>query len=175
MELPLYHRPDLKIIGMVVWSRTIAFIRKAGTVILIFSVVIWVLSNVPGGTIETSVLAWIGHKIEFLGAPMGLDWRMMVALLSSIVAKENSIASLGVLYNVGEQGLRVVLPTVISHASALAFLVMLMIFIPCVPTITVMKQEMGNWKWFAFSILFMLCFSLAGGVAAYHLAIALHI
>ena len=175
MELPLYHRPDLKVISMVVWSRTTAFIRKAGTVILIFSVVIWFLSNVPGGTIETSVLAWIGHRIEFLGVPMGLDWRMMVALLSSIVAKENSIASLGVLYNVGEQGLRVVLPTVISHASALAFLVMLMIFIPCVPTITVMRQEMGNWKWFTFSILFMLCFSLAGGVAAYHVAIALHI
>ncbi len=170
MELPLYHRPDLKTIGMVVWSRTTAFIRKAGTVILIFSLVIWCLSNIPTGRIETSILAWIGHKVEFLGAPMGFDWKMMVALLSSIVAKENAIASLGILYNVGEQGLRVVLPTVISHSSALAFLVVLMIFIPCVPTITVMKQEMESWKWFILSIVFMLLLSLTGGVAAFHMA-----
>jgi ferrous iron transport protein B len=175
MELPLFHRPDLKTIGMVVWSRTMAFIRKAGSVILIFSVVIWILSNIPGGKIETSVLALIGQKIEFLGLPMGLDWRMIVALLSSIVAKENAIASLGVLYNVGEQGLRTVLPTMINHPSALAFLVILMIFIPCVPTITVMRQEMENWKWFAFSIIFMLCLSLTAGIAAYHAALFLGI
>jgi len=175
MELPLYHRPDLKTIGLVVWGRTMAFVRKAGSVILIFSVVIWFLSNVPGGKIETSVLAWIGHRIEFLGLPMGLDWRMIVALLSSVVAKENSIASLGVLYNVGEQGLRTVLPTVINHPSALAFLVILMIFIPCVPTITVMRQEMESWKWFAFSIIFMLCLSLAAGAATYRAALFLGI
>jgi ferrous iron transport protein B len=175
MELPLYHRPDLKTIGLVVWSRTAAFVRKAGSVILIFSVVIWFLSNIPGGKIDTSVLAWIGHKIEFIGQPMGLDWRMMVALLSSVVAKENSVASLGVLYNVGDQGLRAVLPAAISHASALAFLVVLMIFIPCVPTITVMKQEMENWKWFLFSLVFMLCLSLTCGIAAFHLAVAFNL
>lgn len=174
MELPLYHRPDFKTISMVVWSRTAAFVRKAGSVILIFSLIIWFLSNIPGGRIDTSILAWIGHKIEFIGRPMGLDWRMMVALLSSIVAKENSVASLGILYNVGEQGLRVVLPTVINHPSALAFLIVLMIFVPCVPTITVMKQEMENWKWFAFSIIFMLCLSVGGGIAAYHIAVSFH-
>jgi ferrous iron transport protein B len=170
MELPLYHRPDLKIVSLVVWSRTVAFIRKAGSVILIFSVVIWILSNAPGGTIETSMLAWIGRKVEFIGAPMGFDWRMMAALLSSIVAKENSIATLGILYNVGDQGLRTVLPTVINQPAALAFLVVLMIFVPCVPTITVMRQEMESGKWFTFSLLFMLCLSLAGGIAAFHLA-----
>ena len=175
MELPLYHRPDMKTIWMVVWSRTAAFMKKAGSVILLFSLVLWILSNVPGGNIETSILAWIGRKIEFIGLPMGLDWRMMVALLSSVVAKENSVASLGVLYNVGEQGLRVVLPSAISHASALSFLVVLMIFIPCVPTISVMKQEMENWKWFAFSILFMLCLSLICGIGAFHLAATLRI
>ncbi len=170
MELPLYHRPDIKTIALVVLRRTMAFIKKAGSVILIFSVVVWIISNVPGGNIETSVLAWIGRKIEFLGTPMGLDWRMIVALLSSIVAKENSVAVLGILYNVGDQGLRAVLPTMISHPSALAFLVILMVFIPCLPTITVMKQEMDHWPWFLFSIAFMLCFSLAGGIIAYRLA-----
>ncbi|HEY3276014.1 MAG TPA: ferrous iron transport protein B [Syntrophorhabdaceae bacterium] len=170
MELPLYHRPDLKVVSLVVWSRTAAFVRKAGTVILIFSVVIWFLSNFPGGTIDTSIIAWIGRKVQFIGAPMGLDWRMMVALLSSVVAKENSIASLGILYNVGDQGLRTVLPMVVNQSSALAFLVVLMIFVPCVPTITVMRQEMESWRWFSFSMLFMLCLSLACGIAAFHIA-----
>jgi ferrous iron transport protein B len=64
----------------------------------------------------------------------------------------------------------VVLPTMINHPSALAFLVILMIFIPCVPTITVMRQEMEDWKWFAFSLIFMLCLSLTGGIVAYHAA-----
>ena len=170
MELPLYHKPDFRTIWLVVWSRTMAFVRKAGSVILIFSVVLWLLSNIPGGRIDSSILGWIGRKIEFIGLPLGLDWKMMVALLSSVVAKENAVASLGVLYNVGEQGLRTVLPTVISHPSALAFLVVLMIFIPCVPTITVMRQEMESGKWFAFSIAFMLGLSLIAGAVAFHVA-----
>jgi ferrous iron transport protein B len=86
---------------------------------------------------------------------MGLDWKMLTALITSFVAKENAIATLGVLYGVGEQGLLKVLPNVVSHASALAFLVVLMLFIPCVATLTVMKKEMGSAKWFASSLLAM--------------------
>lgn len=175
MELPLYHRPDLKTILFVVWARTTAFVKKAGSVILIFSVIIWVLSNVPGGEVEQSVLAWIGHLIEPIGVPLGLNWKMMVALLSSIAAKENSVATLGVLYGAGEQGLMGVLPGAVNHASALAFLVILMLFIPCVATVTVMKQEMNNWRWFTASFLFMLVISFLSGVAAYHAALALGI
>jgi len=95
---------------------------------------------------------------------------MLVALLSTIVAKENAVATLGVLYNVGERGLMNVLPTVVSHPSAIAFLFILMIFIPCAPTITVMRQEMGNWKWFFASVIFMVILSYTGGMLIYHLA-----
>jgi ferrous iron transport protein B len=170
MELPLYHRPNLRLIGTVVWSRTVAFIRKAGTVILIFSVVLWGLANIPYGTVEKSLLASIGKVLAPLGAPLGLDWKMIVALLSSIIAKENSVATLGVLYNVGEQGLRAVLPSVISHPSALSFLTVLMVFVPCVPTISAMRQEMADWRWFAFSLSFMFIISYGGGILAYYLA-----
>lgn len=173
MELPLYHKPDPRTIGLVVWSRTIAFVKRAGTVILLASVAIWLLSNVPGGKIETSVLAWVGRLIEPIGRPMGLGWREMVALLSSLVAKENSVATLAVLYGVGQEGLREVLPHAMGHASALAFLVVLMLFIPCAATITVMKQEMGGGKWFFSSILFMVAISFLAGTTAYHLAAAL--
>jgi ferrous iron transport protein B len=173
MELPLYHRPDLRTIGIVVWNRIMAFVKKAGTVILVFSAALWVVAHIPSGNIENSLLGWAGHILEPLGRPMGLDWKMIVALLSSIIAKENAVATLGVLYNVGDHGLRAVLPGVISHASALAFLVVLMIFIPCLPTIAVMRQEMESRKWFLLSLIVMLCISFVGSILAYHLALAI--
>jgi ferrous iron transport protein B len=171
MELPLYHKPDPRTIGMVVWNRTTAFVRKAGTVILTVSVLIWLFSYLPYGRIDDSILAWIGKFLDPIGRPMGLDWKMLTALLTSIVAKENAIATLGVLHGVGEKGLVKVLPTVISHASALSFLVALMLFIPCAATVAVMKREMGNWKWFTASFILMVAISFSGGVLAYHLAL----
>ncbi len=171
MELPLYHKPDLKTIGIVVWNRTMAFVKKAGTVILIFSVALWIISNIPGGIVEQSLLGWIGRFIEPIGRPLGLDWKLMVALLSSIVAKENAVATLGVLYNVGEQGLQGVLPSAINHASALSFLTVLMLFIPCMPTIAVMKQEMNNLRWFVTSFVFMVVLSYTVAMFIYRLAL----
>lgn len=171
MELPLYHKPDIRTIGMVVWTRTFAFVKKAGTVILAVSVIIWLLSYLPNGEVESSFLASIGRLLEPVGRPLGLDWKMITALITSIAAKENAIATLGVLYGVGEKGLLHVLPDVVSHASALAFLVVLMLFIPCAATVAVMKREMGNWKWFASSLLLMLSVSYFSGMLAYHLAL----
>jgi ferrous iron transport protein B len=171
MELPLYHTPNLRTIGLVVWTRTVAFVKKAGTVILAVSILVWLLSYLPEGNVETSILAWIGRLLEPIGSPLGLDWKLITALMTSIVAKENAIATLGVLYGVGEKGLLQVLPGVVSHASALAFLVVLMLFVPCAATVAVMKQEMGNWKWFASSMLLMLAVSFFGGMFAYHFAL----
>ncbi len=171
MELPLFHRPDPRTIGIVVWARTVAFIKRAGTVILTVSIAVWLLSHLPGGSVEGSVLAWIGRFLEPVGKPLGLDWKMIVALLTSLVAKENSIATLGVLYGVGEEGLIHMLPQMVSHASALAFLVVLMLFIPCAATVAVMKREMGSWKWFGSALAAMLAVSYLGGLIAYRLAL----
>jgi ferrous iron transport protein B len=171
MELPLYHKPDIKTIGMVVWTRTLAFIKKAGTVILAVSVIIWLLSHLPHGRIEDSWLAWLGRFLEPLGHPIGLDWKMIMALLTTIIAKETAIATLGVLYGVGREGLLQVLPQVMNPASALSFLVVLMLFIPCAATVAVMKRELGSWKWFGASIGVMLVLSLLGGLMAYRFAL----
>jgi ferrous iron transport protein B len=171
MELPLYHKPDLKTIGRVVLTRTIVFLKNAGTIILAVSLLVWILSYLPDGNVGNSFLAWVGRFLEPVGNPIGLDWKMMTALITSILAKENAIATLGVLYGVGEQGLLQVLPTVVSNASGLAFLVVLMLFVPCAATIAVMKREMGNWKWFASSLLLMLVISYSGGIIAYNLAL----
>jgi ferrous iron transport protein B len=171
MELPLYHQPDPKTIVMVVWSRILAFIKKAGTVILAVSVLVWLLAYFPDGKTETSILAAIGRFIQPLGDPLGLDWKMMTALLTSVVAKENAVATLGVLYGVGDQGLLQVLPTVMGHASALAFLTVVMLFVPCAATVIVMKREMDDRIWFYTSLLLTLAISYLGGMAAYRIAL----
>ena len=171
MELPLYHKPDPKTIGLVVWARTVAFVKRAGTVIMTVSILIWVLSYLPDGNVEGSILAWLGRLLEPIGKPMGLDWKMLTALITSFVAKENAIATLSVLYGVGEQGLLHILPTVVSNASGLAVMVVLMLFVPCAATVAVMKRELGNWKWFASSLLLMLVISFSGGLIAYRLAL----
>lgn len=175
MELPLYHKPNFKTISIVVWNRLKAFVKRAGTVIVGFSVFIWIISNMPGGSVEDSILGRIGRIISPLGAPLGFDWKMIVALLSSFVAKENAIAMLGVLYGVGEEGLRNVLPSVLSRASALSFLVIMMLFVPCVATVAVMKQETGSWKWFLASLLLMFFISFGSGFIAYRIGLTLGI
>jgi ferrous iron transport protein B len=171
MELPFFHKPNPKTIGVVVWKRITAFIKKAGTIIVLFSVLLWLFSHIPGGEIDGSILGLIGRSMEPIGRPIGLDWKMIVALLAGVAAKENSIAALGVLYGVGEDGIREILPGVMSHASALSFLVILMLFVPCVATLVVMKQEMGGWRWFLSSFIFMILMSYVFGMAVYQFAL----
>jgi ferrous iron transport protein B len=171
MELPLYQRPNPRTIAHVVWSRTVAFVKRAGTVILTMSILVWLLAYFPDGRTETSILAAIGRFLEPLGRPLGLDWKMVTALISSLVAKENAVATLGVLYGAGDQGLLNILPSVMGHASALAFLTVLMLFVPCAATIAVMKREMADRIWFTSSLLLTLVVSYLGGLAAYRLAL----
>jgi len=171
MELPLYQKPNFRTIGLAVWARTIAFVKRAGTVILGVSVVVWLLAHLPGGAVEDSILAQAGRLLEPIGTPLGLDWKMITALMTSIIAKENAVATLGVLYGTGQEGLVKVLPQAISHASALSFLVVMMIFVPCAATLTAMKQEMADRLWFTASIVLMLVVSFVMGLTVYHLAL----
>ncbi|MBC8446340.1 MAG: ferrous iron transport protein B [Chloroflexi bacterium] len=169
MELPLYHLPNARTIGLSVWQRSVAFLKKAGSIILAVSVVVWALSVLPGGEIESSYLAAMGRLLAPLGALMGLGWQMMVALLTSFVAKENTIATLGVLYGAGEEGARLAdaLSGVLTPAAALAFLAMQMLFVPCVAVVATIRQETGSWKWTAFNIALLLVVSFAVGIAIY--------
>ncbi len=102
---------------------------------------------------------------------MGLDWRMIVALLSSFVAKENSIAALGVLFGADSQAhLLTVLRATLTPAAALAFLVTEMLFMPCVATVAAIRQETNSLRWPIFSVLALTLISLAGGVLTYQVA-----
>ena len=172
MELPLYHIPNGRTIGLLVWQRIVAFLQKAGSIILVVSVVIWLLSALPTGEIETSFLARLGRLLTPLGSLMGLDWRMMLALLTSFVAKENAIATLGVLFGAGEEavGLGEILRQSLTPQAALAFLVVQMLFVPCVATVAAVRQETMSWKWTWVAIGLLLGISLIGGIVAYQIA-----
>jgi ferrous iron transport protein B len=165
MELPLYHRPNTRTIGLQVWQNVRSFLKKAGSLILVMSVAVWALAALPHGQLETSFLAGIGRALAPVGALMGLDWKMLVALLSSVVAKENAIATLGVLYGGSQQ-----VAGALTPPAALAFLVVQMLFIPCVATVATIKQETQSWAWTAFSLGLLLVLSLAGGIVAYQAA-----
>jgi len=139
--------------------------------ILLVSVMVWALSMLPGGEIETSFLARIGRLMEPVGRLMGFDWRLMVALLTSFIAKENSIATLGVLFGADQEaGLAETLAATFSAPTALAFLVVQMLFIPCVATVAVIRQETGSWRWTLFSLGFLLLVSWVAGVGLFWLA-----
>jgi ferrous iron transport protein B len=167
MELPLYHVPNPRIIGMVTWQNTVAFIKRAGTIILAVSLIIWALSIAPSGDIDTSFLSQIGKFLEPLGRLMGLNWQMMVALLSSFIAKENTIASLGTLLNGQGVGLTQQLKLLLTPASALAFLVLQVLFIPCIATVTAIYHETRSWRWPALTIAYQLVISFSVAILVF--------
>lgn len=166
MELPLYHAPQFGLVLKVAWQNLLAFIKHAGTIILFVSMIVWALSVIPGGKIDNSILAWIGKSIEPLGQLMGLNWQMMVALISSFVAKENTIATLGVLLS-SSADFTDRIRTILTPAAALAFLVLQVLFIPCAATVSAMKQETGSWRWPLFSIALQLVLSFAMAILVY--------
>jgi ferrous iron transport protein B len=172
MELPLYHRPNARTIGLLVWQRTIGFVKHAGTLILIMSLIIWALANIPTGDIETSILGSIGKALEPIGAQLGLSWQLLVALLASFIAKENSIATLGILYGTGEDttNLAGALGATIVPAAALSFLVVQMLFIPCAATVGAIRQETRSWKWTLFTMGLLALVSFSAGIMAYQIA-----
>jgi ferrous iron transport protein B len=163
MELPLYHLPNMKTIGIYVWQNLVGFLRKAGTIILAASLVVWALSYFPTGNITTSFLGVFGQWLEPLSRLLGLPWQVFVAILTSFAAKENTVATLSVLYgNIGK-----VLPTVVTTAAGLGLLAFQMLFVPCVGTIAAIRQETQSLKWTAFSVALMLLISFGLATTIY--------
>ncbi len=172
MEMPLYHRPNARTIGLLVWQRTIGFVKHAGSLILIMSLIIWASANIPTGHIETSLLGSIGKALEPIGAQLGLSWQLLVALLASFIAKENSIATLGILYGTGENtaNLAMVLGKAMVPAAALSFLVVQVLFIPCVATVGAIRQETRSWRWTLFAVGLLAVVSFSAGMVVYQIA-----
>jgi ferrous iron transport protein B len=173
MEMPLYHLPNARTIGLLVWQRSVTFVSKAGTNIVAMAIAVWALSVLPGGTMSTSYLTGLGKLLSPVGNWMGFDWRLTVALIASFPAKENAIATLGVIFgNASGGGLTQTLAATYLPASALAFLVATTLFIPCAATVATMRQETGSWRWPAVSAAILLATSVGAAGLAYRLALA---
>ena len=164
MELPAYHWPTVSNVLRSMWERGWSFIKKAGTIILMSNIVLWFLMNfgwVDGsfGMLEAeqlndSILASIGSVIAPLFAPLGWgDWKMAVAAVSGLIAKENVVGTFGILFGFGEvaeDGAEIwgQLAGSLSTVAAYSFLVFNLLCAPCFAAMGAIKREMNNTKWF---------------------------
>ncbi|GLI94813.1 ferrous iron transport protein B [Methylocystis echinoides] len=171
MELPLYHAPNPRTIGLFTWGHSWSFLRRASSMILAVSTGVWLLAYFPHGALETSWLAQLGHMLEPVGRLLGLDWRLTVALMTSFVAKENAIATLGVIYGAEGGSLASALAHSVTIPAGLSFLVTTMLFIPCAATVSAIRQETASWTWTLFSVGMLLLVAVIGGALAYHAAL----
>ncbi len=154
MELPPYRMPSLKGVWIHTWNRGSLFLKKAGTIIFLGVVLIWLLASLPKGVEYGSKASYIGRfgsAIAPIFKPAGFSsYQASVALIFGIVAKEIVVGTLGTLYG-GESAL----PTALQHSftplSAYAFMVMSLLYIPCIASIAVIKRE-TNWKWTSLAV-----------------------
>ena len=160
MELPQYHIPGAKGVLIHMWERGKSFIIKAGTVIFAACGIVWFLSNfgVADGVFgmvdtEVSLLAVLGGFVAPVFAPLGFGtWQATVATITGLVAKENVVGTLGVLFGIGEVAeddptLLNSVSAMLTSVSAMSFMVFNLICAPCFAAIGAIKREMGGWKW----------------------------
>jgi ferrous iron transport protein B len=174
MELPPYRIPTAKAIGRHTWEKGKQYLQKMATTILIASIVIWALGYYPKNDAlprseqqEQSYLGHIGKAVSPALDPLGFDWRMDVGLITGVAAKELVVSSLGVMY-AGEEldeadendtALQSALKQSVSLPVAIAFMIFVLLYFPCIATFVAIKNETGRWSW-------------AWGICLYTMAIA---
>lgn len=199
MELPTYRWPTFRVWATQVYESAWAFLRRAGTIILAASVLLWVLLSYPkvdipahfddqeatAYALENSAAGRLGHAIEPVFAPLGFDWKIGVGLIASLAAREILVATLAQIYATGEDetgSLREALRSdrradtgelVFTPATVGALLVFFVFALQCTSTIAIMRRETNSWRWpaFAFGYLFVLAYSAS--FVTYHVITAL--
>jgi ferrous iron transport protein B len=155
MELPPYRLPQIKGVFIHMWERGSQFLKKAGSIIFAGVVIIWLLASLPFGVEYASgesLIGRVGNVLAPLLKPAGFGfWQAGVALFFGLLAKEVVIGTLGTVYGVGETGLTGAISQNFTPLSAYSFMVMSLIYIPCIATIGVIKRE-TNWKWTGLAI-----------------------
>ena len=177
MEMPPYRFPTARTSLTHMWDRGSMYLRKAGLVIFGLAIVVWGLASLPLGVAygsEGSYVGMIGHALQPLVAPLGFNWEITVALLFGFMAKEVVIGSLGVLYGVGENhvalGSALAADPTLSAVTALAVLVFVLIYVPCMSSVAVIKKETGSWKWTTFSVVYGVVIAYLAALAVVHFA-----
>ena len=183
MEMPAYHAPRVMNVLRSMWERGWSFIKKAGTVILLSTIVIWFLQSFGfenGGfamveDINYSLLAMIGQTFAWIFTPLGWgEWKGAVATITGLVAKENVVATFGQLYGfveVAEDGIEIwgTLAMSFTALSAYSFLAFNLLCAPCFAAMGAIKREMNNGKWTAFAIIYQCVFAYAVALIIYQI------
>jgi ferrous iron transport protein B len=164
LELPQYRWPTLRSMGLRLLDRGTVFVKQTGTVILAVTFVLWLLSIVPVHAGQTaplaeSVIGQVGHFIEPILRPLGFNWKIGIGLLSSIIAREVIVGTLGTLYGADPAthslGLQAALRHDITLGGALALVVFFAFAMQCTSTLAVVRRETNSWKWPAVQFLYM--------------------
>ena len=182
MELPAYHMPTLGNVLRSMWERGWSFIKKAGTIILLSTIVIWFLSGfgwaedgfrmLEEDEIDVSILGKLGSAIAWIFAPLGWgNWQAVVASITGLVAKENIVGTMGILYG-GTGDTYAAIGAAFTSIAGMSFLVFNLLCAPCFAAIGAIKREMNSpkWTWFAigyqcgFAYLVALCIMHIGGL-----------
>ena len=183
MELPAYHWPTLGNVLRSMWERGWSFIKKAGTIILLSTILVWFTSYfgftadgfrmLAEDELDLSILARIGSAIAWIFAPLGWGtWQAAVASITGLVAKENIVGTMGILYGGGEMTAWQALHAAFTGVTGFSFLVFNLLCAPCFAAIGAIKREMNNakWTWFAiayqcgFAYAVSLCINQIGGI-----------
>nr|WP_308551105.1 ferrous iron transport protein B [uncultured Peptostreptococcus sp.] len=180
MELPEYHRPLVTNVLRTVWDRVKAFIVKAGTIILVATVVIWFLENISTSfefvefsEDSHSILEAIGRTFAPIFSPLGFgNWAATVATATGLVAKEVVVGTLGVVAGLGEvgaddAGVIGYAATIFTSVSALSFMLFNQLCVPCFAAVGALREEMNSAKWTWFAIAYQLCFAYAIALMVY--------
>lgn len=158
MELPSYKLPSVKGVLIHTWEKGYGFIKKAGTIILAASIIVWILSSLPMGVdygSQESVIGQIGTAISPIFGPIGFgEWQPAVALLFGVVAKEVVVGTFSSLFGVAEEGsgIESAMHEIFTPLSAYSFLVFVLLYVPCFAALGTIKQETNSWKWPIFMV-----------------------
>ena len=180
MELPAYHLPTVGNVLRSTWERGWSFIKKAGTIILLSTIVVWFLSffGVVDGSfrmlaedeLESSLLAKIGIPFAFLFRPLGFGtWQAATASVTGLVAKENIVGTMGILYGAGATNTYAALRAAFTGVTAYSFLIFNLLCAPCFAAIGAIKREMNNPKWTWFAIGYQCGFAYAVSLCVYQI------
>jgi ferrous iron transport protein B len=178
LEMPSYRWPTLQSLGLRLLDRSKVFLRRAGTVILLVMVVLWVAAHVPtqnghAPKIENSLAGTMGRTIEPVIKPLGFNWRIGIGLITSLAARETIIGTLGTIYGMDpdsqKMDLQKSLHADLTPGGAVALLIFFAFAMQCISTIAVVRRETGGWKWPIFQFAYMGVLAYAGAFLAFHL------
>jgi ferrous iron transport protein B len=179
LEMPPYRWPTAQSLGLRLVDRGKAFLYRAGTVIMLVTLLLWAGTNFPmhhgqPPAVQDSVVAKLGHAIEPAIRPLGFDWKIGVGLVTSVAAREVIIATLGTLHGVDPEShatdLQAALHNELTPAGAVALLIFFAFAMQCMSTIAVVRRETNGWKWPALQFTYMTAVAYVAAFAAYHIA-----